>query len=56
MSKDLESKKRGKKTLKKIKTFFGIGLKTRDIKCPFCKEVFEGPREWGLHIKEEHCR
>lgn len=57
MSKKLVSQQsRRKKALKKIKTFFGSGLKTGPAKCPFCDKIFESIRDWGCHIKEEHCR
>jgi hypothetical protein len=25
-------------------------------KCPYCAKIFNSIREWGLHIKEVHCR
>ncbi len=57
MSKALKSqKKRGQKTIKQFKSFFGSGLRTESLKCPYCTEIFESIRDWGLHIKEEHCR
>lgn len=55
MSKKSVTQKSSGKIVKKIKKFFGAELKTGHVKCPFCKEVFDGIREWGLHIKEEHC-
>jgi len=57
MSKKSVNQKSSEKIVKNIKKFFGAELKTTGhVKCPFCKEVFAGVREWGLHIKEEHCR
>jgi hypothetical protein len=57
MGKKSANRKSSKKVVKKIKNFFGAELQTAGpVKCPFCKELFAGVREWGLHIKEEHCR
>jgi len=49
-------KSQSKKALKKFKTFLGCELKTERVKCPYCKDVFNSIRDWGLHIKEVHCR
>ena len=52
-----EQKGHRKKTVKKkIKAFFGVGLKTIDVKCPYCSQVFDSMMEMGIHLKEEHCR
>jgi hypothetical protein len=53
--KSVEKKSLGKKALKKFKNFLGYGLKTEQVKCPYCKDVFNSLRDWGLHIKEVHC-
>lgn len=35
-----EKKSRGKKAMKKFKTFLGSELKTGRVKCPYCKDIF----------------
>lgn len=49
---------KAKKGISRFKMFFGVGLnKLREgpLKCPFCKEVVQGIKVLGLHIKERHC-
>lgn len=56
MTKEESTTKKEKET--KSKSFIGARLeklRTGPVKCPFCKEVYQGIRELGLHIKEVHC-
>jgi pyruvate-formate lyase-activating enzyme len=43
-----------RKKIKKLSTT--IKYKKCPARCPYCNERFSSMREWGLHIKEEHCR
>lgn len=57
MTKEESTAKKQKET--KSKGFLSAKLekiRTGTVKCPFCKEVCQGIRELGLHIKELHCR
>lgn len=59
MKKKLEEITKRKSKLSKFKSFLGIGLdklRNGSVKCPFCRDVFNGMRELGLHIKDAHCR
>jgi hypothetical protein len=56
---EISTKRQGDKNKiyrKKIKKFSTIKHKKCPARCPYCNERFNSIREWGLHIKEEHCR